>query len=396
MQPPLHVLTLTPFFPFAANPVYGTYVSDPITQFAKFGLRSTVIGVSPLHHKRRQPMPSAPVQWMRYPTFPGNAGLTTAGFFLYRRLVRFAQSLHQRDTVDVIHAHATLPCGHAAYLLAEKLNVPFVITVHGLDVFNACFESGTRAAGRRARLSTEVYRRAASVICISHGIGRLLTSGMPDRVAGCVIYNGTDPEIFFPEEATLPEGPRANATPTILIVGNLLHRKGHEIVFKAIAEIAPEFPDVQCSVIGEGPDLGRFVGLARSLRIADRVSFLGRRDRKSVAMAMRECTVFALPSSFEGLGCVYLEAMASGKPVIACEGQGIAEIIEHRQNGWLIPVDAVAAMVDALRQLLGSAGLRAQLGENARRTILSGLTLSDQARQLADLYRAVTKRNVKQ
>ena len=104
---------------------------------------------------------------------------------------------------------------------------------------------------------------------------------------------------------------------------------------------------------------------------------------------MRECTVFALPSRFEGLGCVYLEAMASAKPVIACEGQGIAEIIRHGQNGWLIPADGVPEMADALYQFLGSADLRAQIGASARQTILEGLTVSDQARHLADLYRAV-------
>jgi glycosyltransferase involved in cell wall biosynthesis len=383
---PLHVLTLTPFFPHAANPVYGTYISEPIGRFAEFNLRSTVIGVSPLHHQRRRALPEAPAEWLRYATLPGNRGLTTAGLFLYRRALPFIGALHQRDRIDVIHAHAALPCGHAASLLAERLGIPFVVTIHGLDVFNACFEPGTRAAGRRAKLSTKTYRRAASVICISGAIEKILRDGMQSPVASRVIYNGTDPQIFVPEENSGRE-----RAPTILMVGNLLCGKGHEIVLKAVAQVAAQFPSLGCSLIGEGLDENRFADLARTLGISERVSFLGRQDRSAVAKAMRECTVFALPSRFEGLGCAYLEAMACAKPVIACEGQGIGEIIQHGNNGWLIPVDGVQEMTGALQQLLGSPDLRARLGANARQTIFTGLTLADQARQLNDLYRDAIK-----
>ena len=383
---PLHVLSLTPFFPNAANPVYGTYISEPIGRFAEFNLRSTVIGVSPLHHQRRRPLPEAAAEWLRYPTLPGNSGLMTAGLFLYRRALPFIGALHQRDRIDVIHAHAALPCGHVAFLLAESLRVPFVVTIHGLDVFNACFEPGTRATGRRAKLSREIYGSAAAVICISRAIESILKDGMQRPVSSRVVYNGTDPQMFFPEEEHV-----SGRAPTILMVGNLLRGKGHEVVLKAMAQIAPQFPSLRCSLIGEGLDQNRFADLARTLGISERVSFLGRQDRSAVAKAMRECTIFALPSRFEGLGCVYLEAMACAKPVIACEGQGIGEIIQHRQNGWLIPVDGVPEMTDALRQLLGSPDLRARLGANARQTILNGLTLTDQARRLSDLYRDVIK-----
>ncbi len=382
----LHVLTLTPFFPHASNPVYGTYIFEPMGYFAEFNLRSTVIGVSPLHYQRRRPLPEAPAEWLRYPTFPGNSGLTTAGLFLYRRALPLVTALHLRDRIHVIHAHAALPCGHAASLIAERLGIPFVVTIHGLDVFNACFEVRTRAAERRAKLSTEIYGRAASVICISRVIEKILRDGVQGAASSCVIYNGTDPQIFYPEDQPVP-----NRAATILMVGNLLRGKGHEIVLKAMAQVAPQFPGLRCSLIGEGLDQNRFADLARTLGISDRVFFLGRQDRAAVARAMRECTIFALPSRFEGLGCAYLEAMACAKPVIACEGQGIGEIIQHRQNGWLIPVDGVPEMIDALHQFLGSPDLRTRLGTNARETILNGLTLANQAHRLSDLYRDAIK-----
>ncbi len=385
-RPSLHVLTLTPFFPFAANPVYGTYVSEPIQHFAEYNLRSTVIGVSPLHRQRRRPVSGVESEWLHFPQIPGNLGLQTAGTFLYRRLLNRVSQLHRQQPIDVIHAHSALPCGHAASLLAEHLNVPFIVTIHGLDVFNACFEPGSPAAERRAKLSAEVYRHAGSVICISSAIEAILKNGMEHPVASQVIYNGTDAKMFAPEETTTPERGLS-----ILMVGNLLRGKGHEIVLRAMAQVAACFPGLQCRMIGEGSDQNRFRSLARDLCISGSVFLLGRQDRQAVAKAMRECTLFALPSRFEGLGCAYLEAMACGKPVIACEGQGIGEIIQHGHNGWLIPVDGVQEMVKALLVLLGSLELRTRIGVHARQTILNGLTTTDQVRHLNNVYRDVAR-----
>jgi teichuronic acid biosynthesis glycosyltransferase TuaC len=384
-SPSLHVLTITPFFPYESNPVYGNYISEPIQLFGEYNLQSTVIGVSPIHHPRRRPLAGVDATWMRYPQIPGNLGLANAGSFLYRRLSSHVRRLHRENPIDVIHAHAALPCGHAASLLAQSLHVPFVVTVHGLDVFNSCFEIGTAAAKWRAKVSANVYRQAASVIRISKAVETILKNGVQFPVSSCVIYNGTDPEMFSPNDDT------RTGVPTVLMVGNLLKLKGHEVVLRAMAQVSDRFPDLRCKIIGEGPDERFFASMARDLGMSGRVIFMGRQNRQAVAQAMRECTIFALPSRFEGLGCVYLEAMACAKPVVACEGQGIAEIIRHQQNGWLIPAGDVQKMSEALGELLTSADVRASIGANARRTVLEGLTLQDQVRRLDDLYRVVAK-----
>jgi glycosyltransferase involved in cell wall biosynthesis len=124
------------------------------------------------------------------------------------------------------------------------------------------------------------------------------------------------------------------------------------------------------------------------LQIADRVQFLGRQSRLVVAQAMRRCAVFALPSRYEGLGCVYLEAMASGKPAIACRGQGIEEIIQHGNNGWLVEQGNLRELTEVLSQLLRDSGLRARIGAEARAAILARFTLAHQAQATAELYRS--------
>jgi hypothetical protein len=89
----------------------------------------------------------------------------------------------------------------------------------------------------------------------------------------------------------------------------------------------------------------------------------------------------------EGLGCVYLEAMACAKPAIGCWGQGIEEILEHGKTGILIAPGNEGELSDSLRALLHDSSLRQRLGVAAREAVIARLTLDHQARQLAEIYR---------
>ncbi len=376
----LHVLTLTPFFPSDQNEVSGCFIAEPIEQLKQFGVDSSVIAASPIYYSRKQPSSSAAAEWVRYPQVPGNLGLSSAGKLLYARLLRRIRELHGVKPIDVIHAHAALPCGHAAALLSRRLNIPFVVTLHGLDVFNS-FLGGIPAAWRR-KVSVDVYGAARTVICISGKVQGILKTGTPAETRSTIVYNGVNPNFFSPNPAAM--GP---SDPEILIAGNLLRSKGHALVLRALGNLRSSFPQLRCRIIGEGPDRAQFEALVRDLGIGQQVQFVGRQSRLEVAEAMRRCSVFVLPSRNEGLGCVYLEAMACGKPVIGCRGQGIDEVIEHGKNGWLIPADGLEELVQGLSALLGSSELRMRIGTAARQTILEKLTLSHQAQQLASIYR---------
>jgi hypothetical protein len=190
-----------------------------------------------------------------------------------------------------------------------------------------------------------------------------------------------DPELFSPAS----EPP--SVEPLVLSVGNLIPVKGHDLLIRAVASLAPEFPALTLEIIGDGPERSQLQMLAQQLHVADRVRLLRRQSRHQVAAAMRRCTVFALPSRYEGLGCVYLEAMSAGKPAIGCRGQGIAEIIRHGFNGFLVGPDNEKELTLALGMLLRDAALRRRLGDAARNTILDRLTLAQQAESLARIYR---------
>jgi teichuronic acid biosynthesis glycosyltransferase TuaC len=377
----LHVLTLTPFYPFEENESNGCYVSEPLREVDDRGIASSVFAVEPIYRRRRRPSRRFPAEWIQYPQIPGTLGMSSSGKFLGAILINRVRRLHQQFPVNLIHAHAALPCGYAAAHLSRHLGIPFVVTVHGLDVFNSCLREGI-ATGWRHQASSNVYRSARKVICVSEKVRNLLTKEMGAEVAAEVVYNGADPVQFAP-------GPGEGPTPTLLVVGTLSPIKGHELVLRALVRLVESHPGLQCRIIGEGSEEKRLMSLAKDLGINDRVHFLGWRSRDEVASAMRECTVFVLPSRYEGLGCVYLEAMACGRPVIGCHGQGIDEVIEHSNNGWIIPVGGLDELTQGLRSLLNSFELRAQIGQRARQTILDKFTLSRQADKLVNIYQEV-------
>jgi len=379
-HPEMRVLTLTPFYPTASDDAAGCFVAEPLRELADFGVNSCVVAVHPMHRNSAGSNAIAPIaSRIGYLSIPGGIGLASAGAFLYASLISRVRNLHRSQPIDLIHAHAALPCGHAAVLLSRELEIPCVVTVHGLDAF---FDHQVRgfAGAWCKRVAQFVYRSASRVICISDKVAEKVTDGAGVPANTKVIYNSVDAQMFSPASSdSLPS--------TILSVGNLIPIKGHALLLRALASVLPGYPHISCEIIGDGPEHRRLARLASDCNLAGRVRFLGRQSRKQVAEAMRRCALFALPSRYEGLGCVYLEAMSTAKPVIACRGQGIDEIIRHGSNGWLIDPGNLQGLIGALSTLLQDLQLRRQIGEAARRTVLQNFTSAHQAAQLARLYR---------
>jgi glycosyltransferase involved in cell wall biosynthesis len=376
-----HVLTLTPFYPSANDDAGGCFVAEPLDALANAGIVNSVFAVQPAYRRKLVARASEiQMQWLRYFSLPGGIGLPTAGAFLFARIVGKVREMKRSQRIDLVHAHGPLPCGHAAMLLSAELGVPYVVSVHGLDAFSTEQVHG-RAGQWCHRISQRVYASSRRVICISERVRERVLEGVERGCRTSVVYNGVDIELFSPGDA-----PSSDAL-TILSVGNLIPIKGHEVLIRTIAQLLPEFSSLCLEIIGDGPERSRLFALSQQLGIEDRVRFLGRQSRRDVAAAMRRCTLFALPSRFEGLGCVYLEAMSTGKPVVGCRGQGIAEIIQQGSNGFLVGPDNARELTLALGMLLRDEKLRCNLGIAARDTILDRLTLAGQAASLARIYR---------
>jgi len=379
----LHILTITPFYPSQDDEANGCFIAEPLQALASMGVTNSVLVASPIYRRRPPAHGDAPsAASLHYFSLPSGWGLSTAGLFLFTALLGRMRDLHGKRPIHLIHAHAALPCGHAAMLLSKELDVPFMVSVHGLDAYSDKQVPGRPGTWCR-RISQLVFRSAARVVCISERVREQVLEGTPDAKS-TVVYNGADPVRFSPGEQT-PEGP-----PRIVTVGNLISIKGHATLLQAVTAIRDNHPSLICEFAGAGPELPRLMELAENMQLSDRVRFLGRKNRDDVANLLCNATLFALPSIYEGLGCAYLEAMACGKAAIACRGQGIAEVIRHGSNGWLVGPDNPSELADGLNSLLGNRLLREHIGQTARQTILQSYTIEHQAMRLRQTYEECT------
>jgi glycosyltransferase involved in cell wall biosynthesis len=185
------------------------------------------------------------------------------------------------------------------------------------------------------RLRSLVTGRARLVIVPSRYVRDLVQAwGIPEARIRIV-----------PNAAPTPVASKVPRFPRILFAGRLVRWKHVDHVLYAL----PSLRDLEFEVVGVGPQLGDLRRLSRSLGLDDRVVFHGALPRKAVLTKMQQSTCLVLPSSYEGMPHVVLEAFAAGLPVVASDAGGIRELVEHDVSGLLYPWGCTTALEDALR-----------------------------------------------
>lgn len=140
--------------------------------------------------------------------------------------------------------------------------------------------------------------------------------------------------------------------------------KGIEHVFAALAHLRPSHPGIHFNLVGDGNDQPRLKALAQEMGVQENVTFWGRLSDGDLAAAYQQCDVYVMPSSREGFGIVFLEAMRHGKPCIGGNHGGTRDVIEHGRSGYLVEYGDVEALTRYLRELAGDPKLRQLIGAN--------------------------------
>lgn len=146
-------------------------------------------------------------------------------------------------------------------------------------------------------------------------------------------------------------------------VGRLMEQKGMEYLLRAFRLVHERTGDARLVIIGEGELKEDLVNLARELEIGERVVFAG--IRRDIPALLRFFDVFALASLWEGQPISIMEAMAAGRPIVATDVGGNAEILEHGRNGRIVPSKDPEAMAASIASLLADPPLADELGRNA-------------------------------
>src|SRR5439155_25491343 len=161
-----------------------------------------------------------------------------------------------------------------------------------------------------------------------------------------VVYCGVDTEVFRP----VPETKRTTDQPTVLFVGNIAENKGVHTVLEAVLRLRSKYPRIRLQILGRGDDdlEGRLREAAWADGAGSNIEFHGFVGRERLPGFYRQADVFCLPSQYEALGLVYLEAMACGCPVIATAAGGGPEAVVDGKTGIVVrPLDA-GELVQAL------------------------------------------------
>jgi glycosyltransferase involved in cell wall biosynthesis len=189
-----------------------------------------------------------------------------------------------------------------------------------------------------------------------------------------------------------PEPAAARDTESIVSVGDLVARKRHGDVLRALWLLRDAHPRARYEIVGDGPERPRLERLAAELGLSDRVGFHGRVAHADAQAAARAAAVFALPSTDEAFGVAYVEAMAGGVPAIGCRGEpGPEEIARSGAGMRLVPPGDPEALAAELGALLGEPAWRHELGAAARATVAAQFTWDRCGRATVAAYEAALR-----
>jgi glycosyltransferase involved in cell wall biosynthesis len=141
--------------------------------------------------------------------------------------------------------------------------------------------------------------------------------------------------------------------------------KGVDDLIRAMQQLRGQFPALHLVAVGEGDDLPRLQKIAGDQGVSGSVRFLTGLSREEIAACYAHSEIFALPSTGEGFGLVFLEAMAFGKPLVGAACGGTMDIVEDNVNGLLVPPNDLKSLIAALERLLENESRRADLGRRS-------------------------------
>ena len=364
---PLRLLTFSTLYPNAASPNHGVFVENRLRHLVATGAAAATVIAPVAWYPRGLPGPAAwtrraavpaqerrhgiAVYHPRYAVIP-RIGMSLAPLLLYRAaLPELRRRLAAGLAVDAIDAHYLYPDGVAAVRLGRALGLPVVVTARGSDVTQLPDYAGPRRMIRRA------IRDADALIAVSAALGARLVELGADPARVTVLRNGVDLAQFRPP----PDRDAARAAlgvagPTLLSVGLLIPRKGHDRAIAALARL-PEA--VRLLIAGEGPLAGELRALAERLGVAGRVRFLGAVPHAALAAVYGAADALVLASSREGWANVLLEAMACGTPVVASPIPGNDEVVAAPAAGLIAAANTPAGLAAAVAALLAAPPARA-------------------------------------
>ena len=303
----------------------------------------------------------------------GSFALGLLGFAPHKRIVERSLQRIEREygAIDLIHAHSCYPAG--LVVAALRPACPWVLTEHQSPF---PFVELRGADGLLWPELGAVFPAADATIAVSRSQARDIerfTSIKPS-----VIPNVCDESQFVPRQGRV-DGPF-----TFLTVSGLNEQKGIDVLLAAIAEFRSRGGNARFRIAGSGPLESQLRAQALSLGLSEFVEWCGAVSRADLPDVFRSADAFVLPSRHESFGVAYIEALASGLPIIATRCGGPEDIVRD-VNGVLVPIDDVQALADAMCAMVGAR----YDAQGIRQDFLSRFAREPVCRDIVALYQSL-------
>lgn len=342
----MHIMFIPSWYSNVRNKVHGSFFKEQALELQKAGVKVTVAynevwpltmlgkiheekglkynvedGLKTYRYKNYNYIPKNPLMFKVF-----NKRMEK----LYKEIVK------KEGVIDIIHAQSSLWGGISAAYIAEKYNIPLVITEH------SSVERGPYVKKSYIPFICDSYKKAQKVITVGNGLKNEIES-LSGRQDIEVIGNLVDLSKFTIKKRI------KNEKFIFFSLAFLEGEKGFDTLIKSFAK---KFKDKEAVLYigGDGSQRSWLEALTVENGVKDQIIFLGALSRDDVSKWMNKCDCFVLPSRYETFGVVYIEALASGRPVIGALNGGAEDIINNL-NGYLVPIDDIDKLAEKMLEL---------------------------------------------
>jgi glycosyltransferase involved in cell wall biosynthesis len=302
-------------------------------------------------------------------------------------------ALIRKEKPTIVHTH-TYKAGILGCWAAKLAGVPIIIhTPHGHIFFGHFSPLATRFFMMIERLTAAMVDRLVALTEGERSDYIAFSVANPKKIT--TIHSGVNVDQFMKvkrngKEKKLSLGLNTNGL-VVGTIGWLLPIKGPMYLLKAMTEIWRIHPDIQLVYVGKGDLEEEVKEEAYRTGVSGKVKFLGWRD--DIPEIMQVLDIFVLPSLNEGMGRVLVEAMASGKPVVASNVGGIPDLVKHGHNGFLVGPGDVNGLSLAIKKLIEDEQLRLKMGAKGR-AMARDYGVEEMIKKIDDLYTSLYQEKV--
>ena len=384
----MHIMFIPSWYSNVRNKVHGSFFKEQALELQKAGVKVTVAynEVWPLtmlgkihEEKGLKYNVEDGLKTYRYKNYnyiPKNALMFKV--FNKRMEKLYKEIVKKEGVIDIIHAQSSLWGGISAAYIAEKYNIPLVITEH------SSVERGPYVKKSYIPFICDSYKKAQKVITVGNGLKNEIES-LSGRQDIEVIGNLVDLSKFTIKKRI------KNEKFIFFSLAFLEGEKGFDTLIKSFAK---KFKDKEAVLYigGDGSQRSWLEALTVENGVKDQIIFLGALSRDDVSKWMNKCDCFVLPSRYETFGVVYIEALASGRPVIGALNGGAEDIINNL-NGYLIPIDDIDILAEKMIEVYDN--IESYDEEEIRIDCLKRFSPKVIVNKIISVYKEVLKDSVK-